>query len=101
MKIDKVSSDKEDEVEDFQAFTTKLLTITNRGGLFCIKNGVYLFFLELEWENMAIFTKSVIKKAQISKKSLQKSCVMMKSSSSGASFLHSSKTKFVLVNYYN
>ena len=49
MKIqDNVSAVEEDELEDFQAFTKKWLTITNRSGLFCINDGVYLFFLELE-----------------------------------------------------
>ena len=41
-------SDVESELEDFLAFTKKWVKVTNRGGLFIIKDNVYLFFLMLE-----------------------------------------------------
>ena len=41
-------SDVESELEDFLAFTKKWVKVTNRGGLFIIKDSVYLLFLMLE-----------------------------------------------------
>ena len=54
MKIqDNICADEEIELEDFQAFTKKWLTITNRGGLFCINDGTGI-------KNMTISTTSDI-----------------------------------------